>query len=74
MGYSNGSPRCALRTLSVNDDYAATLVFPPRRPLDWISVFPSTTALVRLKAGPNKIALTYIQGTILLNRISLLRK
>lgn len=74
VGYSNGSPRCALRTLSVNDDYAATLVFPPRRPLDWISVFPSTTALVRLKAGPNKIALTYIQGTILLNRISLLRK
>lgn len=74
VGYSNGSPRCALRTLSINDEYAATLLFPARRPLDWISVFPSTTAVVRLKAGPNKIALTYIQGTILLNKISLLKK
>lgn len=74
VGYSNGSPRCALRTLTVNDSNAATLVFPPRRALDWISVYPSTTATVSLKAGTNKIALTYIQGTILLNKISLLKK
>lgn len=74
VGYSNGSTHCALRTLTVNDSDVATIVFPPRRALDWISVYPSTTATVRLKAGTNKIALTYIQGTILLNKISLLRK
>lgn len=74
VGYSNGSTHCALRALTVNDSDVATIVFPPRRALDWISVYPSTTAAVRLKAGTNKIALTYIQGTILLNKISLLRK
>lgn len=74
IGYSNGTDRCALRTLDVNDRYAATLIFPPRRALDWISVYPSTTAEVHLNAGVNKLALTYIQGTILFNRITLIKR
>ena len=49
IGYSNGTDRCALRTLDVNNRYAATLLFPPRKALDWISVYPSTTAEIHLK-------------------------
>ncbi len=74
IGYSNGTDRCALRTLDVNNRYAATLLFPPRKALDWISVYPSTTAEIHLKAGVNKLALTYIQGTILFNRLTLIKR
>lgn len=74
VGYSNGSTRCAMRTLGVNDSDVATLIFPSRRPNDWVRVFPSTTAVVSLKEGVNKLSLTYISGTILLNKITLLKK
>ena len=47
---------------------------PPRKALDWISVYPSTTAEIHLKAGVNKLALTYIQGTILFNRLTLIKR
>lgn len=74
IGYSNGSDRCAMRTLDVNDRYAATLLFPPRNALDWITVFPSTTAVVHLDEGVNKLSLTYIQGTLLFNKLTLLKR
>ncbi|MCM1355952.1 MAG: hypothetical protein NC212_06070 [Staphylococcus sp.] len=74
VGYSNGWDRCALRTLSVNDRDTDVLLFPARQPNDWVKVFPSTTAVVTLEEGVNKLALTYIRGTILLNKISLLKK
>lgn len=74
VGYSNGSERDALRTLSINDRDVATLICPAVSPDDWIAVHPSNTVVVSLREGPNKIALTYIGGTILLNKITLLKK
>lgn len=74
VGYSNGSTRCAMRALGVNDRDVATLIFPSRRPNDWVRVYPSTTVAVSLKEGVNKLSLTYIGGTILLNKITLLKK
>lgn len=74
VGYTSGMNRCALRTLHVNDHYAATLVFPRRQANEWIHVYPSTTAIVHLNEGFNKISLTYIQGTILFNRLTLMRR
>ncbi|MCM1076283.1 MAG: hypothetical protein NC411_02860 [Bacteroides sp.] len=74
IGYSNGSERCALRTLDVNDRYAATVAFPPRQANDWVRVYPSTTSVVHLKEGVNKLSLTYLQGTILFNKLTLLRR
>ena len=74
VGYTSGMNRCALRTLHVNDRYAATLTFPRRQANEWIHVYPSTTAIVHLNEGFNKISLTYIQGTILCNRLTLIRR
>ncbi len=74
VGYSNGSQRDALRTLSINGRDVATLVCPSFHHDDWVTVRPSNTVVVSLQEGPNKIALTYISGTMLLNRITLLKK
>ncbi|MDE7147521.1 MAG: hypothetical protein K2O20_03940, partial [Duncaniella sp.] len=74
VGYSNGSQHDALRTLSINDRDVATLVCPSFHHDDWVTVRPSNTVVVSLQEGPNKIALTYIGGTMLLNRITLLKK
>lgn len=74
VGYSNGSPRCALRTLAVNDRDCATLLFPQGRLTDWITVMSSNTVTVKLRKGSNKIALTYIRGTLLLNKITLQKR
>lgn len=74
VGYANGFDRCAIRLLDINDRYASTLLFPPVNPNDWISVNPSTTASVSLQKGVNKIALTYVKGTILFHHINLLKQ
>lgn len=74
VGYANGFDRCAIRRLDINDRYASTLLFPPVNPNDWISVNPSTTASVSLQKGVNKIALTYVKGTILFHHINLLKQ
>lgn len=74
VGYANGFDRCAIRRLDINDRYASTLLFPPVKPNDWISVNPSTTASVSLQKGVNKIALTYVKGTILFHHINLLKQ
>lgn len=74
VGYANGFDRCAIRRLDINDRYASTLLLPPVNPNDWISVNPSTTASVSLQKGVNKIALTYVKGTILFHHINLLKQ
>ena len=74
VGYSNGSGHMASRTLGINDRDVATMLCPAGRPNDWITVIPSNTVTVRLRKGVNKIALTYIRGTMLLNKITLLKK
>lgn len=74
IGYSNGTNETAMRTLSVNGKDVGILVCPSLRHTDWITVHPSNTLTVHLNAGPNLLALTYINTTILLNRITLLRK
>lgn len=74
VGYSNGSVRTARRILSINDRDVATVICPALSPDDWITVRPSNTVVVSLREGPNKIALTYIEGTMLLNKITLLKK
>lgn len=74
VGYSNGSVRTARRVLSINDRDVATVICPALSQDDWITVRPSNTVVVSLREGPNKIALTYIEGTMLLNKITLLKK
>lgn len=74
VGYSNGSQRCALRTLGINDRDADLIICPAIKTDDWITVHDSNTVTVTLHKGVNKISLTYIRGTMLLNRISILRK
>ncbi len=75
IGYSNGSQTTALRQLSVNGDDCGIFVCPAVRHNDWLRVFDSNTLTVRLNAGPNQLALTYLQSsTILLNHITLLKK
>ena len=74
IGYSNGTTETAIRTLEVNGQYAGTMIFPPETHNDWISVRQSSTATAWLRAGTNKLSLTYAGTTILLNEINLLKK
>lgn len=74
IGYSNGTTETAMRTLSVNGKDQGILVCPSIQPNDWVTVHPSNTISVKLNAGPNQLALTYINTTILLNKITLLKK
>ena len=74
IGYSNGSGETAMRTLEVNDSYAGTLVCPPIRQGDWLTTRPSSTLVVSLRNGVNKLSLFYVNSTILLHDIYLLRK
>lgn len=74
IGYSNGSNICALRSLDINDEAAGTIISPSVRPDDWITTGSSNTLTIPLKRGVNKIALTYIRGTMLLNKITLIKK
>ena len=74
VGYTNGSTRCAVRTLGINGKDVGTLLFPSRRANDWVRVYPSTTAVVHLKVGVNKLWLTYVRGTILFNKLTLLKR
>ncbi len=74
VGYSNGSERCGIRTLGVNGVDVATLLFPPRRLNDWVHVYPSTTSVIHLNEGVNKLWLTYVGGTILFNKLTLLKR
>ena len=59
--YSNGSGRwntdnkCAIRSLSVNDEYQGVLVFPQRGQDEWSDWGFSNSRKVRLKAGENII-------------------
>ncbi|MCM1521286.1 MAG: hypothetical protein NC039_01375 [Muribaculaceae bacterium] len=80
--YSNGTDKTALRTLGVIhstdstrvDTPVGTLVCPPVTPGDWIKTEPSTWLEAELEAGVNHLSLTYINGTILFNRIEFLKK
>lgn len=74
IGYSNGTGNTGMRTLTVNGDYCGVLVCPSVRQDDWVTVHPSNTMTVKLNTGPNQFALTYIDTTILLNKITLLKK
>lgn len=72
--YSNGTTETALRSVEVNSSIAGTIVCPPVRHNDWISTRRSTTLTVPLREGSNKLSLYYINSTILLNGINLLKK
>lgn len=74
IAYSNGTPDTAMRTLEANDSYAGTFVCPAVRHNDWITTRPSSTLTARLHKGVNKLSLTYVNSTILLHDIYLLRK
>ncbi|MCM1137534.1 MAG: hypothetical protein NC221_02520 [Duncaniella sp.] len=74
IGYSNGTGETAMRTISVNGKDVGILVCPSLSRTDWVTVHPSNTLTVKLNAGPNQLALTYLNTTILLNRITLLKK
>ncbi len=72
--YSNGTGETAVRTVEVNSRPGGTIVCPPVRKGDWVTTGPSTTITVRLKEGQNKLSLYYVNTTILLNEIKLLKK
>lgn len=74
INYSNGSCETAWRSVEVNSVTTGTLACPPGRRADWITTHPSTILTVPLREGPNKLSLYYINGTILLNEIHLLKK
>ncbi len=74
IGYSNGTTDTGLRTLSANGKDCGILVCPSINQTDWVTVHDSNILTVTLNAGPNQLALTYIDTTILLNRITLLKK
>lgn len=79
--YSNPTATTARRTLGIittNDSTivntpVGTLLCPPARAVDWVSTTPSTWVDTNLNEGLNRLSLTYINGTILLNRIELLK-
>lgn len=76
---SNGSSATAIRTLGIIDSTgtdrpAGILVAPTVREADWITTAPSTWAEAELTEGPNRLSLTYMTGTVLLNRIELIRR
>lgn len=74
LGYSNGSERCGLRSIAVNEHECGTLICPAVTRDDWISVHDSNTIVVSLGKGVNKISLTYIRATILFNKLTLIKK
>ena len=76
---SNGSSATAIRTLGIIDSTGidrptGILVSPTVREADWITTAPSTWAEAELTEGPNRLSLTYMTGTVLLNRIELIRR
>ena len=74
IAYSTGTTETAMRTLEVNDFYAGTFVCPAGNHNDWLTTSSSSTLLTRLVKGVNKLSLTYVNSTILLHDIYLLRK
>lgn len=74
IAYANGTTDTAMRTLEVNDSYAGTLVCPAISHNDWITTRRSSTLSASLRKGVNKLSLTYINSTILLHDIYLLKK
>lgn len=74
IAYSNGTTDTAMRTLEVNDSYAGTLICPAGNHNDWLTTGRSSTLQARLVKGVNKLSLTYVNSTILLHDIYLLKK
>lgn len=72
--YSNGYDETAVRTVEVNGLPAGRVICPPVRRNDWVTTQTSTTITVPLKDGYNKLSLYYVNSTILLNEIKLLKK
>jgi len=74
IAYSNGTNETAMRTLEVNDSHAGTFICPSVSHNDWLTTRRSSTLRANLRKGVNKLSLTYINSTILLHDIYLLRK
>ena len=74
IAYSNGSSGTATRTVEVNDTHAGIIVCPDIIHNNWLTTRTSSTIQVRLRRGVNKMSLTYIDNTILLHDIHLLKK
>lgn len=74
IAYANGTTDTAMRKLEVNDMYAGTLVCPAISHNDWITTRRSSTISASLRQGVNKLSLTYVNSTILLHDIYLLKK
>lgn len=76
--YSNGTSATARRTLGIidptgTDTPVGQMICPPVREADWTATSHSTWVPADLGQGPNRLSLTYETGTILLNRIELIR-
>lgn len=72
--YSNGSDETALRSVEVNGRKEGVIVCPAVTLNDWVTVHPSSVMEVTLDEGVNKLSLTYMNSTMLLNRINLMLK
>ena len=76
ISYSNGLNEPAVREVGVGENLepAGTILCLPVTFSNWVSVRNSSWIKVSLDEGPNKLALTYVSGTILLNDIILIKK
>lgn len=74
IAYANGSTGTATRTVEVNNAHAGVIVCPDITHNDWITTRTSSTIRMRLRQGVNKLSLTYVDHTILLHDIYLLKK
>lgn len=74
IDYSNGTGDAVERSVEVNGMPAGVIVCPSVTPGNWVATHPSSILKIRLNEGTNKISLTYINSTILLNHIHLLKK
>ena len=74
IAYSNGTSGTATRTVEVNNSHAGVIVCPDVTHNDWITTRTSSTIRVNLHRGVNKLSLTYVDNTMLLHDIYLLKK
>ena len=74
IAYANGTSGTATRTVEVNNSHAGVIVCPDVTHNDWITTRTSSTIRVNLHKGVNKLSLTYVDNTILLHDIYLLKK
>jgi hypothetical protein len=66
-GSINTENKCAIRSLSINEEYAGVLVMPQRGTSNWDEWGISNRVLVNLKKGKNKLDISFEEHNINMN-------